>query len=253
MFVIVDLTDEKNRRFEKFRKHTIETRRCDVFGGAPFFVAKAHGVYFNKDDLEGIIKRCGTAIFKCEKIPDGFQKYRFTPQVLPLRMLVKTAEEFFKEANVSVRNSTVCIVDNLAYAIEDTISLSRYVRFVRVITKRPDVYLAAQREAFSKFGAVLTVGEDNSLAIKSDCAIALCDDEFDPLTVKCALVYRKKSACDNIFQPKTSGFLPPIYDKEAVGIDSFELLSALFETCGFKIGEIPYFYDAKSILFKTFS
>ncbi|MCQ2480197.1 MAG: hypothetical protein MJ120_06095 [Clostridia bacterium] len=253
MFVIVDLTDEKIRRFEKYRKHIIETRRCDVFGGAPFFIAKAHGVYFDHDELEGIIKRCGTAIFKENKIPDGFQKYRFTPQVLPLRMLIATATDYFRKVSAGERNRTVCVMDKLAYGLEDTVNLCRYVRFVRVITERPDVYLAAQRESYLKWGAVMTVGTDRSLSAKSDCVIALSDTEFDPLSVKFAMVYEKKSACDNVFAPETSGFLPPNFKDEAAGIDSFELFSAIFETCGYKIEKIPYFYDAKSILFKTFT
>lgn len=253
MFVIVDLTDERNRRFEKYRKHTIETRRCDVFGGAPFFVAKAHGVYFDKERLEGIIKRCGAAIFKNEKIPDGFLKYRFTPQVLPLRMLIKTVAVFFKNAPISCKNITVCVVDDFAYAADDVFALSQYVRFVRVVTKRPDVYFATQRKAYSSFGAVITVGTDKSLCAKSDCAIALCDDEFDPFAVKCGLVYKKKSACDNIFSPSTDSFSLPIFKEEQAKIDGFEFFSALFETCGYKIEKIPIFYDAKSILFKTFS
>ncbi len=253
MFVIVDLTDERNRRFEKYRKHIIETKRCDVFGGAPFFVAAGHWKYTDKNQLEGIIKRCGTAIFKDEKIPDGFLKYRFTPQVLPLRMLIKTVAEFFKKAKSNCKNITVCVVDDFAYSADDVLALSQYVRFVRVVTKRPDVYFATQKKAYSAFGAVITVGTDKSLCAKSDCAIALCDDEFDPLSVKCGLVYKKKSACDNVFSPSTASFSPPIFKEEQAKIDSFEFLSALFETCGYKIEKIPIFYDAKSILFKTFS
>lgn len=250
MFVIVDFSDERKRRFEKHRKHIIETKRCDIFGGAPFFIASAHRVYFDRAELEGIIKQCGTAIFRDGIVPDGFEKHRFSPSVLPLRMLVKSAAEFFSGAPPAARNKTVCVADRYAYAAEETAELSHHVRFVRVITDRADVYYAVQREVYRSCGAVMSVSADRNLTYGSDCVMALSDVDFDPLSVPFSFVYRKHSHCDSVFTAKESSFLPSGFEKETVGIDKMEFLCALFETCGYKITEIPVFCNAKSTLFQ---
>lgn len=253
MFVIVDLTDERKRRFEKYRKHIIETKRCNVMGGAPFFVAKCHRQYFNRAELERIIKRCGAAIFKDGIIPDGFQKYSFTPSVLPLRMLVNSAAEFFKENPSAGRNMTVSIVDESAVSQKEVVALSQYVRFVRVITNRPDLYFSAELEAYNSFGAVLLVSKSVAAVKDSNLLIALNDEIFTPQEVKNAIVYSKKSYCENVFSAKESSFVLSEFEKETLGIDKFCFICALFETCGYKIQKIPTFCDAKSILYKTFT
>lgn len=253
MFVIVDLSDDRKRRFEKYRKHIIETKRCDILGGAPFFIAKGHKTYFEKEELERIIKRCGTALFKDGYIPDGFEKYQFLPSVLPLRMLVQSAVAFFSENPETGRNLTLSIFDDYAFAAEETEALSQYVRFVKVITKRRDLYCAVQQKVYNLFGAVITVGEDASLAEKSDCVIALNDSQLMSFGMKCALVYCKSSYCGNVFAVCESSFFMRKFDNETKGIDDFLFLCALFETCGYKIREIPVFNDAKFILSETFT
>ena len=253
MFVIVDFSDERKRRFEKHRKHIIKTKRCDIFGGAPFFTASAHKIYFDRAELEGIIRQCGAAIFRDGAVPDGFEKYCFTPSVLPLRMLVKSAAEFFSGAPPAVKNKTVCVADRYAYAAKETAELSRHVRFVRVITGRADAYYAVQKEVYNSSGAVMSVGEDANLTYGSDCVIALSDGVFDPLSVPLSLVYQKNSHCDSVFAARASSFLPSGFEEATAEIDKLEFLCALFETCGYKIPEIPVFSDAKLTLFKTFT
>lgn len=250
MFVIVDFTDERKRRFEKHRKHIIKTKRCDIFGGAPFFTASAHKIYFDRAELEGIIRQCGTAIFRGGAVPDGFEKYCFTPSVLPLRMLIKSAAEFFSGVPPAAKNKTVCVADRYAYAAKETAELSRHVRFVRVITARADAYYAVQKEVYNSFGAVMCVSEDANLAYGSNCVIALSDGDFDPLSVPLSLVYQKNSHCDSVFAARASSFLPSGFEEATAEIDKLEFLCALFETCGYKIPEIPVFCDAKSTLFQ---
>lgn len=253
MFVIVDFEDNRKRRFEKYRKHTIETKRCDVLGSAPFFIAAAHAVYFDEQELVGIIKRCGTAIFRNGKIPPGFEKYKFTPSVLPLIMLVRSASQFFELNPGFGKNACVSIIDKNGYAADETVHLSRSVRFVRVVTERADIYYRAGQRAYRSFGAVISSGSDSSLAGGSDCVIALSDKEFYPPGAGCALVYSKSTVCDNVFVPRRSTFLYDGFETEACGIERFEFLCALFETCGLKIKEKPIFSDTKSILYKTFA
>lgn len=202
MFVIVDLSDERKRRFEKYRKHIFETKRCDVMGSAPFFIAKGHRQYFDFAELEKIIKRCGTAIFKDGYIPDGMEKYSFVPSVLPLRMLVNTAVEYFRENPSAGRNITVSIVDEFAFAVKEVTALSQYVRFVRVITKRQDLYSFAELDAYSSFGVVLLTGKSDCIARGSNLLISLNDGNFNPQDVENALVYSKNTYCENVYSVK---------------------------------------------------
>lgn len=252
MFVIIDLSDERQRRFEKYRKHIIETKRCDILGGAPFFVARGHRRYVDFAELKKIIKRCGTAIFKDGYIPDGFEKYSFVPSVLPLRMLVNSAVDFFRE-NPSAGRITVSIVDEYATAHKEVKMLSQYVRFVRVITKRPDLYSSVERDAYNSFGAVLLIEKNISAAKDSNLLIALNDGIFVPKEVEMAVVYSQKEYYENVFSVKNSSFLPVGFEKETDGTDKYQFFCGLFETCGYKIREIPVFFDAKSILYKTFA
>ncbi len=253
MFVIVDLSDDRKRRFEKYRKHILETKRCDILGGAPFFITKGHRSYFDREQLEKTVKRCGTALFKDGYIPRGFEKYQFAPSVLPLKMLVQSAVSFFCENPGSGKKLTVTIFDDYAFAADEAAALSQYVRFVKVITKRCDLYGTAQQKAYSSFGAVLNVSENDLIAEKSDCVIALSDSRFALTGTECLLVYSKKSYCENVFSAHESSFIPYEFEKEMQGTDRFCFLCALFETCGYKIRKIPVFNDAKSILYKTFA
>lgn len=253
MFVIVDFSDNRKRRFEKFRKHIIKTKRCDLMGSAPFFVAECHRDYFDPAELEGIIKQCGTALFKDGFIPRGFEKYQFVPSVLPLRMLVRSAASFFRDLPSAKRNISVCVIDEYAYAVEETAALSQYVRFVKVVSKRADLYSSAVEKAYNSFGAVIAVSSDGSLAENSDLVISLNDEKFNMSNIKCGIVYSKKTYSDSIFNVHESSFLLPGFKNETQGIDDFLFLCAVFETCGYKLSEIPIFCDIKSILFETFT
>ena len=253
MFAVVDLSDERNRRFEKYRKHPFTVKRCDVFGCAPFFTVEGHGRYSDFGELGRIISRIGTAIFKDGNVPEGLEKCVYSPTVLPLRMLVKSVSEYFREQSTTGRNRKICVVDEKAYAAKEVTELSRYARFVRVVTGRRDTYSAAEQEAFKSFGAVITAGENRNLVCGCDCVIALSDRSFNPSSAELSLVYSKTAACDNVFAVKECSTLPEISDKAPAGIDRFEFYCALFETCGLRINEIPVFNDAKSILNKEFA
>lgn len=248
MFVIVDMSDCSHRRFEKYRKHPITTRRCDVYGSAPFFVAECHRAYYDRDTLENIIKRCGAAIFRDGIIPAGFEKYDFKPSVLPLKLITGAAAEYFENAPSGKKNRKVCIFDRRASAVSEAAKLSRHVRFVRVVTDRPDVYAEAQKEVYDSSGAVLAVGNRAELADGCDCVTALSDAEFNPQTVGCALVYSKKSICGNVFSPRAEFTLPQCAEKEKRGVDLFRFLCALYETCGYKPEIMPYSSEIKTML-----
>lgn len=253
MFVIIDLSDVRKRRFEKYRKHIIETKRCDIFGSAPFFIARGHSEFYDYDELEGIIKRCGAALFKNKNIPDGLEKYEFSPSVLPLKMLIKTAAEFYRNLPAEKRNVKVSIYDRYARAVSETAELSRYVRFVSVMTLRPGAYRKAAQSVYEESGAVIKVRDFAEREKECTLTVALSDREIIPSVSELCIVYSKYSACDNVFAAQISTFMPEGYEKECDGIDRFRFFCALFETCGYRISEIPQFSDAKSILFKTFA
>lgn len=253
MFVIVDLSDERNRRFEKYRKHPLTVRRCDVMGCAPFFTVDGHGKYFDREELRKVISGYGSAIFRNGKVPEGFEDCVFLPSVLPLRMLVKSASEFFREQPKRKRNMKICIFDKYAHASEEAAELSEFVRFVRVVTDRADLYHAAEREAYEKFGAVITSGSSAGLSGGCDCVIALNDSEFIPESAEFSLVFSKNSASDRVYAVREKPEPPQKFEDKLNGIDPYEFYCALFETCGMRIGEISAFNDVKTVLDKRFA
>lgn len=52
MFVIIDMSDDRKRIFEKYRRHDIEIKRFDVKGCAPFFCLKAHRRFYDAEEIK---------------------------------------------------------------------------------------------------------------------------------------------------------------------------------------------------------
>ncbi len=251
MFVIADFTNEEKRLFEKFRKHDFEFTRCNVQGCAPFFILRGHRLYSDMAEAENIIKQFGLAIFKDDIVPGELGRYKFKPRVLPVKMIIKSVCEVYSDCPELSKNITVSVFDPYAKFCDEVTELSCCVRFLKVVTKRTDVYEKIQQKIYSMNGAAIYVGNNQASADGSDIAIALSDDELTEREIKYAFVYYKSSFDRNIFQAQK--YILPIsgYEKEAEKVDYFSFFSALYETCGYKILKIPSFSDVKSFFLKV--
>lgn len=252
MFVIVDMSDNTNRLFEKHRKHPVSVNRVDVMGCAPFFTAKAHCKYTNTADLEKVIRRYGCAIFSSGNVPLELKSLCFTPQVLPLKMLVKTAARYFMNADSTAKKATVTVFDPSAKACDEVSRLCTSVRYVRVVTKKTAVYEKLSNEVFNECGAVLCVTENPQTAQGSDLVIALNSKMIDSVEFKNAVVYKKttpRRGVTELSKCRIKHLLPAC----AKGFDDdFLILSALYETCGYKIDNIPVFSGSENVFFGFF-
>ena len=77
MLAIVDLTDSRERIFEKFRKHEILISRAVIEKTQPVFIMKAHRKYTDFSLLEKIIRKYGKAVFLNNIIPEGLEYLSF--------------------------------------------------------------------------------------------------------------------------------------------------------------------------------
>lgn len=248
MLAIVDLTDSRERIFEKFRKHEIIINRVDIEKTQPVFVIKAHRKYADFSLLEKIIKRYGKAIFINNLVPEGFQYLSFKEYELPLKMLIKTAAEFYKLRPKYGKTISVGIFDRSACARAETASLCRFVRCVRVVTDKTEIYEKCAERVYKDCGAGMLVSRNSLTANGCGLVIAVDDNCINDIYFKKAVVYRKYSnnnGVSELNEYRDAAILPL---PESFGIDRFTLLCALYEECGYRQGDISVF--SKTDIFK---
>ena len=245
MLCIVDLTDNRNRFFERFRKHNIDFKRAEINGSQPVFLIRSHSRYSDFSALKNVISRCGKALFVNGHIPDGFETLAFKAQVLPLKMLVETAVGYFKLLPRSSQKITVTVFDKNACACSETAALCRYVRSVRIITDNIKAYKKCASAVFESCGACMFVSGSSYAANKSDIVIAADDLMLQNIEFSKAVVFKKHTQKPNVYELndcRKSIEIPGLND---AGIDNFTLMCALFEECGYKLNSIPVFYGAE--------
>lgn len=243
MFVVIDMSEDRKRIFEKFRKHEIELKRYDVKGCAPFFVAKCHRNYTDFNELKQIVSRYGVALFSKEEHLSGELVYlQFTPEVLPLKMLVKTVGEYFS-FNKVMCNKTITIVDPKARACNELKLVAQKVRYVRVITSRFDRYRFIADEIFESYGISIDLCEKISTSYGSDIIVTLDDTPFADFDYGTVICFKKHTNNKNVVMLDQSDLCYDKFDCNAYGIDKFTFISALYETCGYHLPQIPVFND----------
>ena len=247
MFVIIDMSDERKRIFEKYRKHETTVTRHDVFSCAPFFVARAHKLYPDFEELRRVVTRYGCALAADDIcLPDSFGTLMFSPQILPLRMLVNSAALAISSKGKS--NISVTVIDKDAKAVGDIDKIVPFARSVHVITAKQHLYDETVSGIFENFGAVVIVSDNYSTAYGSDLIISLDDRELDGIDYGKIIVYKKYSLQGNVTAVNKCRFTYRGFDSEKYGVDSYLFLCALYETCGYRLNQIPVFEEACKII-----
>lgn len=243
MFVIIDMSDAKKRIFEKYRKHETVITRHDVCSSAPFFVARAHKLYPDLAELKHIVTRYGCAIASDGVfLPDSFDSLMFRPHILPLKMLIKSAAAALSSKGKS--NISVTVIDKDAKVPSDIEQLVPFARRVRVITAKHSLYDESVSRIYKNLGAVVMVSDNYSTAYGSDLIISLDDKELNGFDYGKIIVYKKYSPQSNVFVLDKCRFNYHGFDSEKYGVDSYLFLCALYETCGYRLDQLPMFDGA---------
>ncbi|MBQ7595905.1 MAG: hypothetical protein IJU45_04485 [Clostridia bacterium] len=206
---------------------------------------KSHGRYSDFDTLKKTIIRCGKALFINGYVPDGFDELKFNAHILPLRMLVKTAAEYFKLLPKASQKIVVSVFDKTGCACDETEQLCRYVRSVRVITDNIKAYEKCAEVVYKSCGACLLVSGIKYTANKSDVIITANDTPIGDIEFKKAVVYKKYTENTNIYELNECRKTVEIPELNYVKIENFTLMCALNEECGYKLNPIPVFYGAE--------
>lgn len=247
MFVVIDMSDEKQRLFEKYRKHEISLKRYDVRSATPFFVAKCHKKYTDFNELKRIINRYGVALFdEKTEIPELLKELAFEPSVLPLKMLVRTVSEYFA-GQKSRCDLSVAVIDVSAKVCDVLPLLARQVRYVRVITSRADKYDLCADTIYKTLGISVEISDDLISAASCDIIISVDDKQSDFFTDAKIICYNKTTQKSNVFSLKDSQISYDKFDCDKYGINKFTFICALYETCGYHLKEIPVFKDISTI------
>ncbi len=243
MFVIIDMSENKNRIFEKWRKHEIELNRFDVASAAPFFVLKANKKYTDIARVKSLVECYGSAIFaKGYEIPTQLRELEFQPSVLPLKMLIKTVADYFLRQE-AMGEVSVSVVDEFAKAGDMLQYLAKSVRYLRVITSRPDRYELYSNKLYSSLGISVELSGDLMSAYGSDVIISLDDTKLEDFNKSKIVVHKKLSSNRNVYCLDKSDLKYKFFDCTRYGIDEFYFLCALYETCGYRIKDIPNFIN----------
>lgn len=247
MFVIIDMSDDRKRIFEKYRKHDIEMKRFDVKGCAPFFYLKAHKEYYDAAEIKETVNCYGQALFAHGFAPPrALADLEFKPYTLPLKMLVCSAAAYYRSLSAKKRNVTVTVIDQRAKCGDVIGTLAECVRYVRVISDKTDRYESICREIYKKSGAAITVTDDIACAYGSDMILSVDNKSISDFDCGKIMVYKKSAEQKNAYSFSSCNAEYPLFDCDKAGIDSYLLLCALYETCGYRIEEMPLFknFDA---------
>ncbi len=247
MFVIIDMSNNQRRLFEKYRRHEIELKRHDVHSCAPFFVASCHRNYTDFDKLRAIVERYGVALFARDtQVPQQLVDLEFEPTVLPLKMLIKTVAEHLSRQEKRC-DLTVSIIDKSAKAGDVLHYIAKQARYVSVLTSRMDRYEFYTERIYNSMGISVDLTDNLSSLYSSDIIISVDDKELDFFDKSKIISYRKYTQNQNVFTLCESDLFYKKFDCERFGIDKFRFVCALYETCGYHLKEIPIFKDITTL------
>lgn len=253
MFVIIDMSDDRKRIFEKYRRHDIELKRFDVKGCAPFFTLKAHKVYYDTKEIRKTVERYGLALFSHEtSAPTELSDLEFKPYVLPLKMLICSAAAYYGYLDKEQRHACVTVIDKRAKCCDVIELLANNVRYVRVITDKADKYESVCRMIYEKSGAAVYVTSELASAYGSDMILSVDNSEICDFDCGKIMVYKKTAEQKNAYSFSHCKAAYPNFDCEKAGVDSYLLICALYETCGYHPNGVPLFdgFDAAASLMK---
>ena len=232
MFCTVSVSQEEQKGLFRRRRCSIQAGQTAVKGGAPFlslFVLPGKkGVDWPM--VEQTAGRSGRfALFPEQlELPQGCRLRRFTPEVLPLKIMLNTAAKVLSDGREQGRSLLICDENAVLAPYLDRIvpCASR----VRVQTERPDLYYETTARVMDRFGAAVAVGPMDAAGGPVDAAVS-----FEPVEKA-----KLRFAARNLLSGETLFQVPEEYLRLCPAqIDPFLFLCALYECSGVRaIGEL---------------
>lgn len=156
------------------------------------------------------------------KIPEGYGFCEFYSADFAAQMIFDSALSLLKTAELPPQGLSVSLVDPDALLADRVCDLLTFASSVRVVTKKPQDFLAAAQQAMREYGATLVIGErdENSSAVISYPLVKPPDGIYSILSAKGITV--KGFSADNVQNFK--GILPP-------GLDTVCFAAACAKLC----------------------
>jgi len=232
MFCTVSVSQEERKGLFRRRRCSIQAAQTAVKGGAPFlrlFVTPGKkGVDWAM--VEQTAGRSGRFALLPDhfELPPGCRLRRFTPEILPLKIMLNTAAKVLSDGREQGRSLLVCDENAVLAPYLDRIvpCASR----LKVQTERPDLYYETAARVMDRFGAAVAVGPMGAVGGAIDAAVS-----FEP--VKKA---KRNFAAQDLLSGETPFDVPEEYLRLCPAqIDPFLFLCALYECSGVRaIGEL---------------
>ena len=238
MFTVLLLEEKTKNRFltrvkEKLKPTPPTLQRCEVKGGAPFFILKLN---YEKGEIpwDKVVHHAGRSA-KSLVMPDeitppedsGIKKY--TPEYLPFILLFNTAIKQISEDVIEPRLRRITVIDEraiLAKHIEKAVDIAGEIT---VITKNKERYDAVSQAILNKTGAVIrTVDEVEPF---TNYIIAENIENSDTQAKVYCLNHSNVTAREIYVQENI--VIPEQYEElRPAEIDAITFASALYEMCG---------------------
>ena len=222
---MVQIADEKGGR--RRRKSQPELVRVPVPAGSFFYVLRARRGS-DPHALFSVAARCAPEVLTALQVPPDAAVRPFTPRVFPMRRAVAALCDLLPRTRLPPRTLAVGVLDPDGALCGGTQALLPLASDVRVVTRdaqrfAPDVFAARRR-----FGASLTVGEDDALLAGCDAVVCRAPVEATlraPVVLSCA-------PAEDVFS-LLSVQLPDVYARLCPrGVPPDLFAAALTEKCG---------------------
>ncbi len=238
MFTVL-LTQEKTksgfltRVREKLKPTPPTLQKCEVKGGAPFFILKliCEKGQIPWDKVVHHAGRSAKSLVMPKEItpPEDSGIVRYTPEYLPFIVLFNTAIKQISEDVLEPRLRRLTVIDEraiLAKHIEKAVDIAGEIT---VITKNKERYDAVSQTILNKTGAVIrTVDEVDTF---TNYLIAETIENFDTQAKVYCLNHNNVTAREIYIQENI--VLPEQYEElRPASIDAITFASALYEMCG---------------------
>ena len=175
MFAILQISENNTI----MRKSEIKSQRINLPSGDAFFIVTTdrHMGKIPWKRLErclGILHHC-MLLPEDSTIPDGINITAFTPEILPKLLLMNSAADYIKNHKEIFRSKSIAVFDRDGIYQAHIQRLIPYLKNIRVITDKIDMYNSISEKLMSDYGFSLVVSDKDSYdcdAVISHCCKA---------------------------------------------------------------------------------
>ncbi|MBO7318456.1 MAG: hypothetical protein J6V06_00365 [Clostridia bacterium] len=225
------------------RKPEIKSQRVNLPSGDAFFIVTTDNhmgkvPWKRLERCIGILRHC-MLLPEDIPIPDGINITAFTPEILPKLLLINSATDYIKNQKEFFRSKSIAVFDRDGIYQAHIQMLIPYLKNIRVITDKIDMYNSISEKLMADYGFSLVVSDKDYF----DCNAVISHKCDVPVYFSGTVFTSEKKYLMNAEVLLGSEIeLPDEYENLCPeNIDIVLFASVLYEKCGEKcLGKLRY-------------